>query len=117
MRMPFGKYKGIDVEHLPDDYLDWLMTIVLRGPLASAVHREAARRWDSWTRFDEEPKPPSRRIVPEPEVLQLAERIVTIGFRHLAKELHPDVGGSHGEMILLTAARDFLHSELRGLAQ
>lgn len=26
MQMPFGKYKGTDIEDLPSDYLEWLAT-------------------------------------------------------------------------------------------
>lgn len=26
MKMPFGKYKGEDLEDLPTDYIDWLLT-------------------------------------------------------------------------------------------
>lgn len=45
MRMPFGKYKGIEVGALPDDYIDWLIALDdLREPLRPGVFREASRR-------------------------------------------------------------------------
>jgi hypothetical protein len=43
--MPFGKFKGRDLRHVPDDYLEWLhFEIDLREPLKSAVRRELAAR-------------------------------------------------------------------------
>lgn len=41
MRMPFGKFKGVELGDLPDDYLAWLTTLHdLRDPLRSAVATE-----------------------------------------------------------------------------
>ncbi len=37
MRMPFGKYRGLDLEDLPDEYLEWLLSIDLREKLRSAL--------------------------------------------------------------------------------
>lgn len=41
--MPFGKYRGVDVEDLPDHYLAWLLSIELRPALRDAVRRERNR--------------------------------------------------------------------------
>ena len=42
MRMPFGRYYGVGVSDLPDEYLDWLRTRDLYGDLHDAVeHAEA----------------------------------------------------------------------------
>ena len=48
MLMPFGKYKGQDLETLTDDYLLWMAAnIPLRDPLLSAVTEEITERgWD-----------------------------------------------------------------------
>ncbi len=43
-RLPFGKYKGSPVSALPDDYLQWLSTRILREPLCSVVRRELQTR-------------------------------------------------------------------------
>ena len=43
-RMPFGQHKGEYIADLPDDYLDWLLTIELHGWLESAVCDEIERR-------------------------------------------------------------------------
>ena len=45
MRMPFGKYKGHNLDALPDAYLLWVSAnIPLREPLGSAISDEMARR-------------------------------------------------------------------------
>ena len=41
--MPFGKHKGTLIKELPGDYLKWLSTIQLHGPLRAAV--QAALSW------------------------------------------------------------------------
>ena len=43
MRMPFGRFKGLAVEDLPTDYLEWLIdTVQLRSRLRAAVHVNTA---------------------------------------------------------------------------
>jgi uncharacterized protein (DUF3820 family) len=55
MRMPFGKYKGQDLDALPDEYLLWVIAnIPLREPLGSAITEEMALRG-----YEELPLPPS----------------------------------------------------------
>jgi len=45
MLMPFGKYKGQDLNALPDEYLLWLIAnIPLRDPLRSAIAAEINNR-------------------------------------------------------------------------
>ena len=58
MLMPFGKYKGHDLNTLADDYLLWLIaTIALRDPLLSAVAEEITKRgWE----LPPPPSPPQR---------------------------------------------------------
>lgn len=52
--MPFGKYKGHDLDALPDDYLLWVLAnIPLRDPLGSAITEEMALRG-----YEELPPPP-----------------------------------------------------------
>ena len=55
MLMPFGKYKGHDLDALPDDYLLWVLAnIPLRDPLGSAITEEMALRG-----YEELPLPPA----------------------------------------------------------
>jgi uncharacterized protein (DUF3820 family) len=43
--MPFSKYKGHDLDELPDDYLLWVIAnIPLRDLLGSAITEEMALR-------------------------------------------------------------------------
>jgi uncharacterized protein (DUF3820 family) len=54
MRMPFGKYKGQDLDALPDEYLLWVIAnIPLREPLGSAISEEVGLRG-----YEELPPPP-----------------------------------------------------------
>jgi hypothetical protein len=60
--MPFGKYKGHDLDELPDEYLLWVIAnIPLRDPLGSAITEEMALRG-----YAELPPPP----VPSPRPLK-----------------------------------------------
>jgi hypothetical protein len=62
MKMPFGKYRGIPIEDLPDDYLDSLSTIDLRAPLQDAVEMESDRRNSHETRSGERQKRASQHL-------------------------------------------------------
>ena len=47
MTMPFGKFRGFDVEDLPDDYLSWLYSLPgLRNPLRRAVETQWRMRFE-----------------------------------------------------------------------
>jgi len=88
--MPFGRHSGRDLRELPDQYLDWLATLELRPPLSDAVRRELERR-----RFGIEPPP---RLVSFPCLTvkvpagerDLAERLVSMGQRALARKRQAD---------------------------
>jgi uncharacterized protein (DUF3820 family) len=55
MLMPFGKYKGHNLDELPDEYLLWVIAnIPLRDPLGSAITEEMALRG-----YEELPPPPA----------------------------------------------------------
>lgn len=103
--MPFGKHKGEPIDELPDGYICWLLTIELREPLRSAVENEAHTRGldTSGTRC---------AIVP-PAAIVVARRLVDVGYRRLAVELHPDKGGSTEAMVQLNAAVEALREALR----
>lgn len=100
MRMRFGKFRGTRVEDLPDDYLEFLLSIA-REPLRTAVEQELAAR--------QEPTGP---------VLKMAGEVVTSGYRVLALKHHPDHnGGSGATMRLVNEAVGFLRGRLRELPQ
>ncbi len=89
--MPFGRYRGYPLAELPDEYLDWLFTIHIREPLASALNREAARRaGESSGSNGAYTGPIHHPAGVDPEI---ASELVTAGYRVLAQRYHPDVGG------------------------
>lgn len=82
MRMPFGKYKGITLQHLPDSYVWWLYGQDLSGDLADAVQQEAFCRWpDKFELY--------YRHTPAP----ITDKLKQI-YRELCKMFHPDCGGN-----------------------
>jgi hypothetical protein len=100
MIMPFGKYRGLDLADLPNEYLEWLRTRDLREPLQSAVEDEIRMR--------KMPAGPTRKA---------AEEIVSTGYRALALKFHPDRGGDTAQMQAVNAAAGWLRGQLRGLSQ
>jgi hypothetical protein len=44
MKMPFGRWRGFELEDLPPEYLNWLLRRDLREPLRSEVSYELDRR-------------------------------------------------------------------------
>jgi len=101
--MWFGKFKGVELKDLSDDYLGWLMGLDdVREPLRSAI--EAA-----WRRRIDVP----RTIELSAGAAEVAEELVTAGYRALAKRLHPDHGGTVDAMTELNEAVAALRSWLR----
>ena len=67
---------------------------------------EQARIWEEQTaRAREELK---RRAATRKAQRDMAHRIVTLGYRELAKKVHPDIGGDAEQMVTLNHARDAL---------
>src|SRR5262249_31191757 len=95
--MPFGKYKGHEVDSLPREYLRWLTeNCALREPLATAVEDAL----DAGALARSSPLPA--------ELKPTVREIISVGFRMLAMKLHPDLGGDHRQMVKLNAAREWL---------
>lgn len=103
-RIPFGRYRGELLEDVPMGYLRWLCGIELREPLRTDVEEELRRR---------QANPGAAPVCLPAPVQEAAREIIAAGFRTLAKNKHPDAGGSHEAMLNLTAARDAL-AELVG---
>lgn len=106
--MPFGRYRGVPIADLPHDYLLWLTTISLRPPLRAAVERELRAREQRARHHHHD-----ARRCPSPD---LVEELIGVGFRALARRYHPDAGGTHEQMISLTAAVDWLRARTRELS-
>ena len=105
-RMPFGKYRGVLVADLPDDYLTWLHGIELHEPLRTAVKTEFELRFT---------KPNTNTSVPS-DVKVMASELIAAGYRKMSLAHHPDHGGSHQAMVLVNHAADFLRQTLRSTA-
>lgn len=102
MRMPFGKFKAMDVVALPTDYLMWLTGLNLREPLQSAV----------WAEYRKRQNPIDTAKLLSPEVVAMGTKIIQIGYRRLAQECHPDHGGSNQTMALVNLAAEALRVRL-----
>lgn len=97
MNMPFGKFKGVPVDELPQDYLSWLWTEVdLRDPLRSAV---------KGVLFPE--CGPVEACMPDKDLVRCV-------YRRLASKWHPDHGGDHKAM---AALNDFYTELIAGIRQ
>ena len=112
--MPFGRFKGLDVLDLPDDYLRWLLeNIELREPLLSAVQREQGHR-RNWTPI--KPSPTKQKVISvQPDQIGLVREIIESGYKVVARRKHPDVGGSDAEMIRLNLLAESLRNQLTAL--
>ncbi len=105
MRMPFGRYRGVEVADLDDGYLSWVRNLDdLREPLRSAVEAEWQARFEP--------------ILPPPHSLscdtrQMAAEIIAAGYRHLTKLHHPDHGGATKTMQLVNDAAARLRQMVR----
>lgn len=88
MTMPFGKYKGDEIEDLPSSYLCFLIDdCELKGNLRKEVLDELGYRYGN----DQ---------VVENKVYVNNKDVKTI-YRELSLKHHPDKGGSHEAMIAI----------------
>jgi len=79
--MPFGKYRGSDLEELPDSYVLWLSANVqLREPLLSGIWEELQERG-----LEVDQRPTTGGLD--------AGRVKTV-YRELSLQFHPDRGGN-----------------------
>jgi hypothetical protein len=103
--MPFGKFKGVLLADLPDEWLHGLDD--LREPLRGAVEREWRIRF--------EPESPPSSIEPLPaDVRPMVEEIVTAGYRACVQRHHPDHGGETKTTQAITVAASWLRRVVRG---
>lgn len=93
MRMPWGKYRGEDIEDIPDSYLLWLhyQTDNLDESIQEETESEICRRWPSKVpvRFVELPQ-----FFDTPVDHQKLRRV----YHKLALQFHPDRGGDTAAM-------------------
>ena len=94
MILQFGKYKGCDLQQVPNDYLHW----ILETQKKTVAEYEAEQ---------------TRRQSLQEARLGWAERLVQAGFRTLAMQHHPDRGGSNESMRQVIAAQERLQDLLK----
>jgi hypothetical protein len=116
--MPFGKYRGWRLAALPDDYVEWLLSLEdLRAPLAARVLEEATRRGLHRHHHHDQDRSAqpdrARRYVPD---VIIVEKLVGAGLRTLARKYHPDAGGDHELMVAANHAADWLIDQVRSLS-
>jgi hypothetical protein len=101
--MPFGRWKGVPVTDLPDDYLQWLVDEVDMQPwLDRAVRAEYASRQGTQAHT------PLIHRLPVGASIEMALRLVDAGRRALARAHHPDAGGDHETMTTVNTSADWL---------
>lgn len=105
MKMPFGRFKGVELADLPDEYLAWLRGLDdLREPLRSFIEAE----WATRTAVPTSVEPL------DPDVHAMVEELITAGFRAVAQRHHPDhAGGETKTMQLVNAAAGWLRRQAR----
>ena len=106
MQMPFGKWRGWDLCDIETPYLEWLTTIKLKALLNRAVKEELDRRYNN---FEPDPPPdPPEQFAGTTQVASIARD----WYRDMAKEFHPDRGGSVEAMRAINRANEHLRSLL-----
>lgn len=102
-RMPFGKYKGVELSELPSNYVLYaLETFDLPNELTQAL---------SLNLFDRLISLPSCGFYFENMVLTegIAEHKIKAVYRALSLKYHPDKGGSTDAMQAINEFRDLLN--------
>lgn len=95
MNMPFGKYKGLPLSQLPDDYIEWLIREFRpKEPLMTKLKMEL--QWRA-------PAPASML------------EVVNAGYKTLAMKYHPDKGGTNEQMKSLNNSVECLRRMLKGI--
>jgi hypothetical protein len=94
MKLQFGKYRGHDIQDIPEDYLKWIIQ-------------------QQQQTLDEYRAELARRQVAQDARRPWAERMVQAGFRSLASQYHPDHGGDNDSMRQVIAAQAQLKELLR----
>ena len=89
MILKFGKYRGMPIEDVPTEYLEWMLDTNQR--MIATIEQEL-----------------DRRKLSEEAELSWIEKVIRSGYRELAKKHHPDVGGSEDEMRQVVAAVEYL---------
>jgi hypothetical protein len=101
MRLTYGKYKGEDVEDIPESYLEWIEKD--KADELNELQQAMERRGLSTNR--PRPKTTVKTVVQETtKVTPLQLEMMELGYKKLALARHPDRGGNTRDMQLLNDA-------------
>jgi Putative quorum-sensing-regulated virulence factor len=121
MKMPFGRYKGVELDEIPTQYLEWLARNVdLRGLLRGAVldqfelHRRNLGRDQ---RANHTFSTDAVTIQVARKDLELTAQVFNFGFRRAARVFHPDAGGDASVMIALNALAEAIRSQFAAVGR
>ncbi len=95
MRMPFGKHRGEQLGNVPRDYLLWVLDNC--GNISPTLRNEIRRILGI-----------GRPSYSPPPQTPLAVSVVDDWYRVLAREFHPDLGGSHEAMKAVNRSRELM---------
>lgn len=101
--MRFGKFKGRPLSSIPDaSYLLWLLSLTDLDPgLRYSVQRELERREAGQS---------------QPAAIPDLRPLANDWYRRLAREFHPDHGGTHEGMQAVNRGRELLLEMLEAVA-
>jgi hypothetical protein len=104
-RFEFGKFRGHRISDVPSWYLSWCHEHLqqLDWRMRDAIRLELQRR----SYAAEEQQPDATQLAPR------VREIVRNWYRDLARQFHPDAGGSHEKMQALNIAHDELKERLQ----
>jgi hypothetical protein len=105
MKMPFGKYRGLPLRDLPDDYIDWLHSL---DDLHGRLRREVDAEWQYRQLQGESRRPVEHAPDLDAEDRALLAELIRAGYRSVAKKYHPDLGGNPETMVRLNALMERL---------
>ena len=97
----FGKYRGYQLENVPESYLCWMANNMERQSLRDLAQGELDRR-------------AAERRHKLPLFIgfdAITRELIEAGYRALAKKCHPDCGGDVGKMQQLNAAMERLRDK------
>ena len=94
--MPFGKHRGQRLEDIPQSYLCWVLDNVAN--LSPTLRRQI--EYALGVNQQQHTTPPPRQ--------DLTTAIIGEWHRRLAKEFHPDLGGTHEAMKAVNRGREVL---------
>jgi hypothetical protein len=112
IRMPFGKHKGIVLENLPVDYLDWVlgwMDSEDSGWMSYSRKRLFDAMEDEWDRRQSGTRPKEvAKSKMSAAARSLKSEFIKSGYRAMSLKYHPDKGGTSEQMIALKELKEAL---------